>query len=804
MPNPYQNFPLPSPSGKIKAPYDERNTQSNGQQSHQTSAAFKKSSKPHLAPKTEYFFKEMSKNSFTFSEFLDFAGADKKAVIDAMLTKLDSEKNISKFNLDHAMIYNDVIEKKLEDIHDIVWPDLLSLAARVWRYEDGRQYEITNQLVSNVQKYEILDRLMEENEELYTSQQIDRLLFKQNKGLIEGLATKVDSEIDWSSVIDLVSTLNHNSSNSFQTLSQLKLNFTNDNSKRAVLIQIRDKLAELYYKHDISYSDFKVLKQFLKKSSEIINRGLIGTISWESLLKCAEYLEKAPSTYVPTKHLLESSRLNFETLSQELRTHCYDDPELDNFLQEITDEVEANWSEDPNFLSDVEQLYDLAKKYKNYQQSQIVLAEMEVVAQELQRLLCPTHCLDGYNIFPKYRVGFNDEMISEDSPVFVATKRINFIGEFYFDAVRGQLQLGVKDYEFVGGDTFKAQKQVCDISGIKGLGASALLARLLGDIDTKVGNIGLQVHGVDAHNDPIITFARVDGGCFFAGYANPDFVEQKWRLGPITAADILENPGPGTMKFYNYLSSMSQGTVNQEQTEALKSMADHHQLQKETMVTSLRFAFLPTEYQDCFLSDYCSSSVSSQKLKSNISSYLEDQKTAVLTILATEAKCQNYFFSPQALNQGVLFHELELLHDSLTTFKTHGKNKPADKIPNFTQSFVDSITPGLIQMLSHQSVKNKKIFLENLQKEILPADSTLFKRLLLQKIKSHPQMRSLVETTVTLNPREPLKSNKKSGFMGLFFKPKLISPTTNKTQDPDGLDGVAMQKEKIKPKPKNN
>jgi hypothetical protein len=312
----------------------------------------------------------------------------------------------------------------------------------------------------------------------------------------------------------------------------------------------------------------------------------------------------------------------------------------------------------------------------------IVAAEIEVFAQEYRRALCPKHLFNGENIFTKYRVGIDNsynESIQNTSKVYVFSKFLDFHG----------VKLDLKSY-------IQPVKEPLTLSG---LGTCTLFAKFLGEIDLKVGNIGLRLY---RNKKEVLhsTFTQLDSGCSFAGLPNNIlFPQPAIALGYLTDDEITFNPAT-SLNPYNYLNSYTKGKKINRNHQWLVSLSQEPLIIQETVICALRCVLVPDNFNEELLKSYFSKQPQSTQAAEGIKIFIKSHQDILLKVLINNHNVKKYFFSRNGIKEGRFRKEVYFLFESMKDFIAYKKVRVASTLDDFIESFMQDNNDKIALLLS--------------------------------------------------------------------------------------------------------
>jgi hypothetical protein len=291
-------------------------------------------------------------------------------------------------------------------------------------------------------------------------------------------------------------------------------------------------------------------------------------------------------------------------------------------------------------------------------------AEREVFFQEFRRALCPSHLFKNnenyYNIFTKYRVGYNISKTpkKDEDPIniYVLSKAIDFISD---------------------PTILKEQSKKTKTGETPGLPTLAFFAKHLGDIDLKFSNAGLMRH-TNSDGSIFTTYTQIDSGCCLAGEANLSYPIESQKIPYISSHEISINPST-ELNFFNYLWLISQQQTHTANFAFYKKISEQGYAIQETVITALRCALLPHAFLKKLLIAYFNQKFdASINLAQDIAAALIKRQSFLKKSCLINANFINFFFSPEALISGVFRKELKLFFNTMTTFVKYKKTTLID------------------------------------------------------------------------------------------------------------------------------
>lgn len=357
--------------------------------------------------------------------------------------------------------------------------------------------------------------------------------------------------------------------------------------------------------------------------------------------------------------------------------------------------------------------------------SKIALAEIEVFAQEFKRLICPQHLFNGHQLFPKYRVAFFDD---NSSDIYVASQKINFIDDFIKNS-NGILTLGTSCKLLLNGMEYDYSNAQIKAFSIPGLATVTLLAKIVGDIDTKLGNVGLQIfEPLSPSQKPEMYFTSIDSGASFAGYGNIEYTEITDQFGLLNQEEILNNPACELSPF-NFLWSKFEGYKDLKEHMIAKTASVQEHIRRENMICCLRVACIPPDALEEITNLYFSSiDKDSMKSKEKTLSHLKNQQEIIFDFLTSHLSARSFFCSKEAIAENLLINELIEMKRNLHHFKFFKKTTLSSIIENIDSLLNERCIQLVSKIIANLSFESKKIFLKKLNSELKHPnkDSLLF------------------------------------------------------------------------------
>lgn len=220
------------------------------------------------------------------------------------------------------------------------------------------------------------------------------------------------------------------------------------------------------------------------------------------------------------------------------------------------------------------------------------IGEMEVVAQELRRALCPAVVL-GLNPYPKYRM-------SVDPHAQHSISYLPDIPDIYISSQLMQLNsmINLDKSELWFYPSTGAGKVLLET--VPGLATATLFAKFLGDSDPKCGNIL-----VACNHDWSKKYRVIDidsDNCFDRMRGNP--TQSALFDNP---TELLLNPMTEDKYYWNYFFLRYQGQEGpSKERQAMETIAQTEQCWRENVATAFNLAFTPPEVYATFVDQYLS------------------------------------------------------------------------------------------------------------------------------------------------------------------------------------------------------
>jgi hypothetical protein len=214
----------------------------------------------------------------------------------------------------------------------------------------------------------------------------------------------------------------------------------------------------------------------------------------------------------------------------------------------------------------------------------INIANLEVFSQQYYRALYPSHLTGSINPFTKYRVAIEfDQAYEKPLKLYVASKAIDF----------------KKPKNLIYQYSLLRQKGL----HAPGIASVSFLAKFIGEIDFKVGNVGLRAYSTDQSSFSHI-FTQIDSGCAFAGIpSNPGYSQKEFFAGYINSEELTSHPST-KMNVVNYLQSINAKKCFDPLHQYLLALSEQPDIIKETMVTALRCAMTPRCFNEWMIATH--------------------------------------------------------------------------------------------------------------------------------------------------------------------------------------------------------
>ncbi len=530
-----------------------------------------------------------------------------------------------------------------------------------------------------------------------------------------------------------------NSSKSHEIQTSVKKNTKNKKPTRWVIKKINNPSLSYAEILDMCECDkekaFNILKEQFKLQSSLTEKYELSVdLSWADLLDIAESLWRGRGMielFYRTKPNLEKikdyigdiltpieiNKLDHIATFFQNNDHYFDSSsDSSDSDSDTTNETNSNI----NFIhinklkDNINFICHLTSK-KASKGAKIALAEIEVFAQEFKRLICPQHLFNGHQLFPKYRVAFFDQ---DSSDIYVASQKINFIEDFS-RVSNGILTLGKSIRFSLNGIDYDYSNSQINAFSVPGLGTVSLLSKIVGDIDAKLGNVGLQIFAPsNSIEKPQIYFTSIDSGASFAGYGNIEYTETTEQFGYLTSAEILNNPACEANPF-NFLWLKFQGFTDlKEQMLARTSSVDAN-IRRENMICALRVACIPPEALEEITNLYFSSNdKDSIKSRENAFLHLKRQQEIIFDFLTKHISPKSFFLSKNAIESDLFINELIEMKKNLEQFKFFKKTTLSSLIPNSDTLLNDWCSALVSKMTADLSIELKKLFLKKLYSRI--------------------------------------------------------------------------------------
>lgn len=326
------------------------------------------------------------------------------------------------------------------------------------------------------------------------------------------------------------------------------------------------------------------------------------------------------------------------------------------------------------FLQDLEQLVVLPENWASLLDS-TARAELEIVAQELRRALCPADLL-GMNPYPKYRLSINSPekqaiSLSADLPhAYISSELLTLQSQIVLQGAELNFY-----YQYNNGSY---ARQPYPLKNIPGLGTACLFAKFLGDNDPKLGNIAVSV--LNPSSASYVMVALDSDHCFQRKH------EEKPLFSNID--EIVLNPYTKESYYYNYFflkyggSKAESGLFSTlpDGSDILKKIASLPQTKRENFATAFNLAFFPPQAYSMFVEQYLTrSNPFNHRAEAHIKSHLLAEQEALYQAFEENDFLLNESFNSSDLRDNIFYRISKLAQQiqAFTFYEEHGiKNTP--------------------------------------------------------------------------------------------------------------------------------
>lgn len=287
-------------------------------------------------------------------------------------------------------------------------------------------------------------------------------------------------------------------------------------------------------------------------------------------------------------------------------------------------------------------------------------AQVEVMAQELKRALCPFHIL-GRNPYPKYRVSTPNtrekraiSIIPAIPVLYISSEEIDFSDNFfrrYLNASEDKVIFKFKKYHHESRSSIECEKELTEIPGI---GTACLFAKFLGDKDFKLGNFGVNI---DRRSKFSHIATSLDAGLAFS---------REPTTPPLfnNGHEVLINPKLEMPFAYNFFYSYHTGKPKLQCDTFLESASKDSGMIKENFITAFNLAFISPAVYEIFMKQYLSVDnpwITMYYWDKILSEHLSKEQQALYHAFETNPAFLNYFLESRLTERNIFFHYQQLV-----------------------------------------------------------------------------------------------------------------------------------------------
>lgn len=356
-------------------------------------------------------------------------------------------------------------------------------------------------------------------------------------------------------------------------------------------------------------------------------------------------------------------------------------------------------------------------------------AQLEVVAQEFRRALCPFDLL-GRNPFPKYRLATPNNaeqrqisLIPDVPETYISSEKILFEHDFNVRQYGGKDRMTFRTTISQGDQDEHSYDEYLPLEDIPGLGSVCFFAKFLADNDAKVANIGISID--HSHYEPYVFTALDSGDCFKRDAVSKALFSN--------SEEILNNPCTKETFAYNYFVERFQGdfylktsnNVSRSFHSYVQEMAKSEQVQRETFACAFNCAFFPPQALEIFIKQYLAQEnpfIRVEMWDRILKNQLIKEQQALLNLFEANSKFLQFFLTSSAPEDNI-FHRYQQLVIQSEYFRFYKKHD-LKGLPEY-QKQPTMIEDYFLDFLEKQLRSNERSLYAQFQKAFESWDTSL-------------------------------------------------------------------------------